>query len=127
MVVIYGIKNCDTVKKALKWFGEKDIDHSFHDFRKDGLTRDMLEGWAQELGLDILLNKRGTTWRKLPEDQKNNLKDSQVIDLLLDYPAMIKRPVFDFGHMRHAGFSKKDQAEIALILTGGLEPYGDKV
>ncbi|MCF6216575.1 MAG: Spx/MgsR family RNA polymerase-binding regulatory protein [Emcibacter sp.] len=126
MVVVYGIKNCDTVKKALKCFGEKNIDHRFHDFRKDGLARVQLELWVEELGLDTLLNKRGTTWRKLPEDQKNNLSDQQIIDLLLEYPAMIKRPIFDFGHMRRAGFSKKDQVEISLILMGGLEPYGDK-
>jgi len=126
MVIIYGIKNCDTVKKALKFFAERGIDHKFHDFRKDGLARAQLDLWAGELGLEILLNKRGTTWRKLPEDQKDDLNDQQVIDLLLEYPAMIKRPVFDFGSMRRIGFSKKDQAEISLILTGGIEPNGNK-
>lgn len=126
MVIIYGIKNCDTVKKALKFFSERGIDHKFHDFRKDGLARGQLELWVEELGLDTLLNKRGTTWRKLPEDQKSGLNDKQIIDLLLEYPAMIKRPVFDFGHMRRIGFSKKDQAEFSLILTGGIEPNGNK-
>jgi Spx/MgsR family transcriptional regulator len=116
MITIFGIKNCDTIKKALKWFAERGADYQFHDFRKDGLERALLEGWVQELGVEVLLNKRGTTWRKLPEEQKENLSEKQVIDLLLAYPAMIKRPVFDFGHMRRVGFSKTDQEEISLIL-----------
>ena len=116
MITIFGIRNCDTIKKALRWFAKKDVEHQFHDFRKDGLDRELLERWVQELGLEILLNKRGTTWRKLPEEQKNNLGDKEVIDLLLEYPAMIKRPVFDFGNLRRVGFSKKDQSEIELIL-----------
>lgn len=116
MIIIYGLKNCDTVKKALKWFVEKGVEHQFHDFRKDGLERELVESWVRELGIDILLNKRGTTWRKLPEDQKNNLSERQIIDLLLEHPAMIKRPVFDFGEVRRVGFSKQDQDEISLIL-----------
>lgn len=116
MIKIYGLKNCDTVKKALKWFVEKGVEHQYHDLRKDGLERELLVSWMQELGIDILLNKRGTTWRKLPDDQKNNLGEKQVIDLLLEYPAMIKRPVFDFGDMRRVGFSAKDQSEIVIIL-----------
>lgn len=116
MITIFGIKNCDTIKKALKWLTENGVDHQFHDFRKNGLTRGQLEGWAGELGVDVLLNKRGTTWRKLPDNQKDNLSDPEMIDLLLEFPAMIKRPVFDFGAERRIGFSKKDQAEIADIL-----------
>ncbi len=116
MIIIYGIKGCDTVKKSLKWFSDKGLDYQFHDFRKDGLDRTLLEGWIQELGVELLLNKRGTTWRKLPEDQKNNINDEDIINLLLEYPAMIKRPVFDFGNLRRVGFSKKDQEEINLIL-----------
>lgn len=119
MITIYGIKNCDTIKKALKWFGEQGLDHKFHDFRKDGLTRDQVTLWAEELGLETLFNKRGTTWRNLPDDQKNGLSDKENIDLLLAHPAMIKRPVFDFGPMRRVGFSKQDQREIAGFL--GLE------
>lgn len=113
MITIFGIKNCDTIKKARAWLTEKEVPHEFHDFRKDGLERVLLEGWVQELGIDVLLNKRGTTWRKLPEDQKNNLTEQEAIHLLLAHPAMIKRPVFDFGDMRRVGFSKKDQEEIS--------------
>lgn len=116
MITIFGIKNCDTVKAALKWFADKNVQYQFHDFRAAGLERSLLESWVQELGVEVLLNKRGTTWRKLPGDQKNNLGERQIIDLILEYPAMIKRPVFDFGHLRRVGFSKKDQNEINLIL-----------
>ena len=116
MIKIYGIRNCDTVKKARKWFVDGGLEHHFHDFRKDGLDRALLVNWVKELGLEILLNKRGTTWRKLPEDQKNNLTEAQAIDLLLEYPAMIKRPVFDLGDVRRVGFSKKDQDELSDIL-----------
>ncbi|MBL4894632.1 MAG: ArsC family reductase [Emcibacter sp.] len=113
MIKIYGIKNCDTIKKARAWLTEKGLEYQFHDFRKDGLERSLLENWVQELGLEILLNKRGTTWRRLPEDQKDTLTAQGAIDLLLEHPAMIKRPVFDFGDIRRVGFSRKDQEEIA--------------
>lgn len=109
MITVFGIKNCDTIKKALKWLVEKDVDHTFHDYRKDGLERAQLEGWMDELGRDKLLNQRGTTWRKLPEEVKEGLTDEKAIDLMLEHPAMIKRPLFDFGSCRKLGFSAKDQ------------------
>ena len=119
MITVYGIKNCDTIKKALKWLTEHDVVHQFHDVRKDGLTRNLLALWCDRLGHEALLNKRGTTWRKLPEAQKENLSEEAILDLLLEHPAMIKRPVFDFdGHYR-LGFSSQDQAEIAVLL--GIE------
>lgn len=109
MIKIFGIKNCDTIKKALKWLSEKGVDHTFHDYRKDGLERGQLESWVAELGREKLLNQRGTTWRKLPEDVKADLTDERAIDLMLEHPAMIKRPLFDFGTCRRLGFSAKDQ------------------
>ncbi|PCI34588.1 MAG: ArsC family reductase [Alphaproteobacteria bacterium] len=115
-MTIFGIKNCDTIKKSLKWFEARGVAHQFHDFRKQGLERELLERWVRELGVEVLLNKRGTTWRKLPDDQKENLDQAAIIDLLLDKPAMIKRPVIDFGSTRRVGFSKKDQDEIAALL-----------
>ncbi|MBL4802427.1 MAG: ArsC family reductase [Emcibacter sp.] len=116
MIKIFGIKNCDTIKKARAWLTERELEYQFHDFRKDGLEREILESWVKELGLDLVLNKRGTTWRKLSDEQKDSLTEKGVIDLLLEQPAMIKRPVFDFGDMRRIGFSKKDQVEIANLL-----------
>ena len=112
MVIIHGIKNCDTIKKALKWFEERGIEYHYHDFRKDGLERQLLERWIAKIGAEALLNKRGTTWRKLPESEKKNLAGEDVANLLLAYPAMIKRPVFDFGEGCRVGFSKQDQVEI---------------
>ncbi|PCJ44132.1 MAG: arsenate reductase [Alphaproteobacteria bacterium] len=120
MIKVFGLKNCDTVRKALKWLDARGVAHQFHDFRKDGLARDQLESWAKELGSDILLNRRGTTWRKLPDDQKENLTEAAIIDLLLTHPAMIKRPLFDFGRFCRVGFSKKDQEEIAALLDGDI-------
>ncbi|MCF6195427.1 MAG: arsenate reductase [Emcibacter sp.] len=120
MITVYGIKNCDTVRKALKWLDARGAAHQFHDFRKDGLARDQLESWVAELGSDILLNRRGTTWRKLPDDQKKNPDEAAILDLLLTHPAMIKRPVFDFGSFRRVGFSKKDQEEIVALLDGEI-------
>ncbi len=114
---MYGIKNCDTVKKALKWLQEKEVEYQFHDFRKDGLEVESLQAWVNELGTEILLNKRGTTWRKLPDEKKDNLSDKAIIELLLENPAMIKRPVFDLGNYRRVGFSKKDQEDFTEILT----------
>jgi len=117
MIIVYGIKNCDTVKKALKWLGEKGVEHRFHDFRKDGISRTQIEGWIKELGMDRVLNKRGTTWRKLADEEKENISEDQMIDLLLEHSAMIKRPVIDFGTVRTIGFAKKDQEKISQILT----------
>ncbi|WP_417623417.1 ArsC family reductase [Paremcibacter congregatus] len=120
MITVYGIKNCDTIKKALKWLTDQSVAHHFHDFRKDGLERQMLQGWVTELGLDVVLNKRGTTWRKLPDADKESLTEATAIDLMLEQPAMIKRPVFDFGDHRRVGFAKKDVAEIEALLQSGL-------
>ena len=107
---LYGISNCDTMKKARKWLDDHDIDYVFHDYRKDGLEPARLEGWCRELGVDALLNRRGTTWRKLPESVKENLTDAAAIKLMLENPAMIKRPMLDTGRKRTVGFSADQYA-----------------
>ena len=112
MLTIYGIKNCDTVKKARKWLEVEGIDHTFHDFRTDGLDKDMLAGWVAELGRDTLINRRGTTWRKLSEAEQDIQSDDDAVALLLDHVAIIKRPVFDLGDARLVGF--KDEQKEAL-------------
>lgn len=104
MTTLYGIPNCDTIKKACRWLETHNIDYVFHDFRKDGLERDQLESWVDELGWEVLLNKRGTTWRQLPDDVKNNIDRESAIDAMLAAPAMIKRPVLDLGERRVVGF-----------------------
>ncbi|WP_043761899.1 ArsC family reductase [Aeromonas taiwanensis] len=92
---LYGIKNCDTIKKARKWLDEAGIDYRFHDHRADGLTPEQLDLWLERLGWEALLNTRGTTFRALPEEAKQGLDTARARDLLLTHPAMIKRPLLD--------------------------------
>lgn len=106
MIILYGIKNCDTIKKARKWLECHDIDYQFHDFRKDGIDEKLINQWCEELNWETLLNKRGTTWRKLPEDTKNTMNQSNAIKIMLDQPAIIKRPVLDIGIKRVVGYSE---------------------
>lgn len=110
MIKIFGIKNCDTMKKAFKWMEANGVDYQFHDYRKDGVTQEMVQGFVDELGLELVLNKRGTTWRKLADDIKDNIDQAGAIKLLSDNEAMIKRPIFDLGDSWTIGFSKKEQA-----------------
>ena len=97
------------MKKAMKWMDENGLDFQFHDYRKAGLDGDLLKSWVTEFGLEKVLNKRGTTWQKLPDDIKDKTDENSAIKLMLENPAMIKRPVFNFEGMTYIGFSKKDQ------------------
>ncbi|CNH03338.1 ArsC family reductase [Yersinia pekkanenii] len=93
---LYGIKNCDTIKKARRWLEEQGIAYQFHDYRVDGLTDERLQGFINKLGWEPLLNTRGTTWRKLPEAQRNAITDAQTAKvLMLEQPAIIKRPLLE--------------------------------
>lgn len=112
MITLYGIPNCDTIKKARKWLEANNCDYQFHDFRKDGLEEALLRSWADELGWETLLNKRGTTWRQQPDDVKENINETSAIQLMLQYPAMIKRPVLDTGNVRRVGFKDTDYAAL---------------
>ncbi|MFZ5594082.1 MAG: ArsC family reductase [Pseudomonadota bacterium] len=108
MATVYGIKNCDTVKKALAWLDDHGITYQFHDFRKNGLDEQLLREWVKELGWEALLNRRGTTWRRLPEPDRENLDEARAIRLMLAQPSVIKRPVLDVGTSRHLGFGVTD-------------------
>jgi len=108
MITLYGISNCDTIKKAKRWLDAHAIDYQFHDYRKQGLTRQQLEVWAEELGWEALLNRRGTTWRSLPDEQKQRIDRELAITLMLEQPAMIKRPLLDLCSSRKLGFSEAD-------------------
>lgn len=101
---LYGIKNCDTIKKARKWLDEAGIDYRFHDHRADGLTPEQLDLWLERLGWEALLNTRGTTFRALPEEAKQGLDTARAHDLLLAHPAMIKRPLLDKDGELSLGF-----------------------
>lgn len=112
MTTLFGIKNCDTIKKARNWLSEHDIEFQFHDYRIDGLERVQLEAWCKELGWEQLLNRRGTTWHKLPEEIKDSIDESSAIKLMLDQPAMIKRPLLDTGTQRLLGFKAAEYEHI---------------
>ena len=112
MTTLYGIPNCDTIRKAKRWLQDNQVEFQFHDFRKHGLKKSQLQAWVDELGWKVLLNKRGTTWRKLPDEQKANVDQDTAIELLLAEPAMIKRPVLDLGERRVVGFSADSYEEI---------------
>jgi Spx/MgsR family transcriptional regulator len=111
---MYGIPNCDTIKKARKWLDAHNIEYRFHDYRKDGLTRKQLEQWEKVLGWEAMLNRRGTTWRKLPAETRDNIDRKSALTLLLEQPAMIKRPLLeiDNGNKLLLGFSEDNYNEL---------------
>src|SRR5690606_35868420 len=92
-VTIYGIRNCDTMKKARAWLEARGVDHAFHDYKSEGIDRASLERWAGQVGWQALLNRAGTTFRKLPDSEKESLTEKKAIALMLAQPSMIKRPV----------------------------------
>lgn len=104
-VTIYGIANCDTIKRARRWLDRKKIEYIFHDYRKQGLDAEQLRQWVDVLGWQALLNKRGTTWRKLADDIKDNIDQASAIDIMLENPAIIKRPLLVKGNEMLLGFS----------------------
>ena len=101
---LYGIPNCDTVKKARTWLEGRGVDHAFHDYNKAGIDRASLEQWCDEHGWETVLNRAGTTFRKLPEAERADLDQDRAIALMLAQPSMIKRPVLDLGDRRIVGF-----------------------
>ena len=111
-VTIYGIANCDTIKKAKKWLCEHGLEFQFHDYRKQGLDPTLLRSWIDELGWETLLNKRGTTWRQLPDDTKDNVNTESAIAIMLDNPAIIKRPLLVKSNELHVGFSDATYSKI---------------
>lgn len=107
---LYGIKNCDTVKKARKWLDENGIGHEFHDFKKDGLDSERLSQWEQAVGWETLLNRRGTTWRKLPDEVRDTISAQSAHDIMLENPSIIKRPVVDRDGEISVGFNADEWA-----------------
>jgi len=103
-VKIYGIKNCDTMKKARAWLDGRGIAHDFHDYKTAGIGRAQLEGWARVVGWETLLNRAGTTFRALPEPEKDALTEKKAIALMTAQPSMIKRPVLDVDGKLLVGF-----------------------
>ena len=109
-LTVYGIKNCDTMKKARAWLDVHGVAYAFHDYKTAGIARAKLEGWAGQVGWETLLNKAGTTFRKLPEKDKEGLTESKAIRLMLAQPSIIKRPVLEFGARLLVGFKPETYA-----------------
>ena len=110
MTTIYGIKNCDTMKKAFKWLDEHGVDYDFHDYKKVGLDEKQLKTWVKQVGWETLVNRRGTTWRKLPEADRENINEAKAIKLMLANLSLIKRPVLNNSNTLQIGF-KADEYE----------------
>jgi arsenate reductase len=113
-VTIYGIKNCDTMKKARAWLDGHGVAYDFHDYKVVGIERGRLEGWASKVGWESLLNRAGTTFRKLPDKDKDGLTERKAIALMVAQPSMIKRPVLDIGGKLLAGFRPDEYAKALL-------------
>jgi len=109
---LYGIPNCDTIKKARAWLESRRVEYEFHDYKKSGIERAQLESWIQTVGWEVLLNRAGTTFRKLPDAAKANLTEDKAVKLMLEQPAMIKRPVLERGKTLLVGFSPEKYAAL---------------
>jgi len=112
MIIMYGIKNCDTIKKARKYLESHNIDYEFHDFREDGLNPIQLRAWMKELGWKKLINKRSTTWRNLPDETKQNMDETLALVVAEEQPTIIKRPVLELPNKVMVGFSEKTYQDL---------------
>ena len=108
MTTLYGIKTCDTVKKARRWLDARGLEYTYHDLRSDGLTPALLQQWLDAVGWEALLNRRGTTWRQLPEQEREPLTSERTAALMLAHPTLIKRPVLELDGQLQVGFKEND-------------------
>ncbi len=111
-VVMYGIANCDTIKKAKNWLTEHEVDFTFHDYRKQSVPEDVLTSAIAKLGWEPLVNKRGTTYRNLSDEQKGALSAATALPLMVEQPAIIKRPLLAVNDDFHLGFKAAQYAEV---------------
>ncbi|MFN3585096.1 ArsC family reductase [Phenylobacterium sp.] len=109
---LYGIRNCDTMKKAWTWLDQHGVAYAFHDYKKDGIDRATLEGWVEAVGWEVLLNRAGTTFRKLPDGEKQGLDAAKAMALMLAQPSMIKRPVLAAKGKLTVGFRPEAYAAL---------------
>jgi Spx/MgsR family transcriptional regulator len=110
-ITLYGIKNCDTVKKARAWLDANGVAHAFHDYKTAGVEAERLRGWSRQVGWEALLNRAGTTFRKLPEADKTGLDEAKALALMLGQPSMIKRPVVEHDGRLIVGFKPEAYAD----------------
>jgi len=114
---MYGIKNCDTIKKARRYLDDLGVEYTFHDYRKDGIDKKLITLLIKTHGLDTVLNKRGTTWRQLDEKTKASVTDKTAVGLLCEHPAMIKRPVLKAGANTLVGFSTDSYTDFLKLVS----------
>jgi len=112
VITLYGLKNCDTCRKATKWLTAKGIEHRLHDVRDDGVSADQIAAWTSVLGWEAVLNRRSTTWRQIPEAKRAHLNEARAVALMAENPTLIKRPVIDIGMNILVGFTKATEAEL---------------
>ena len=112
MIKMYGIPNCDTIKKARKWLDANGLDYEFHDYRKAGVPETELKKWVKKAGWEVLLNRRGTTWRKLDDKTKDSINEVSAIKLMIEQPSMIKRPVLVAGKTLLVGFDEASYKQL---------------
>jgi len=112
MTIMYGIKNCDTIKKARTWLESHRVGYDFHDYKSAGIDRAMLEGWVKKVGWEVLLNRAGTTFKKLPDADKEAVTEKKAIALMLAQPSMIKRPVLETKGKLAVGFKPEDYKKL---------------
>jgi Spx/MgsR family transcriptional regulator len=112
LITLYGIKNCDTVKKARVWLEERGIDYSFHDFREDGIDESRVREWLAELGWQELVNRRSTSWKSMDAGTREKMDADRALREILRQPTLIKRPLLDTGKQRFVGFSAEDYERI---------------
>lgn len=112
MVTMYGIPNCDTIKKARTWLDGRKIEYAFHDYKKAGIDKALLENWVKQAGWETLLNRAGTTFRKLPDADRNGLTQKKAVALMLAQPSMIKRPVLEKKGKITVGFKPDGYAKL---------------
>jgi Spx/MgsR family transcriptional regulator len=111
-VIVYGIKNCDTMKRARAWLDAHKVDYRFHDYKASGIERSILAAWVRAVGWQALLNRNGTTFRKLPDSEKAGLDEKSAVALMSAQPSIIKRPVLAIDGRLHVGFKPDDYAAL---------------
>lgn len=107
MLVVHGIKSCDTCRRALKYLRDNEIEHRFHDVREDGLTIQMLERWSARIDWEKLLNRKSLSWRKVPEADRNGMTRDKALAAMIEQPTLLKRPVFEDVDFFAVGYSEK--------------------
>ena len=111
MIEIFGIKNCDTMKKAFRWLDEHNITYTFHDYKKEGLDEATAKAWVDELGWESVINKRGTTWRKLEEETKSTMDNENAVRIMMSQSSIIKRPLLKIDDAIILGFSADEYTQ----------------